>query len=95
MRRLKVIYATHDGQTAKVAAAVGEAARESGWTVDVYNCKKLPYFSFIGYDAVAIAAPIHAGNYLAPIRRFIKAHRNEIALSELDSNAATMGAAQE
>lgn len=76
MRRLLILYATHDGHTAQLAHGVGEVARETGWEPDIWPCQDLPRsFTLTTYQAAVVAAPIIAGRYPSAVRRAVHAHR--------------------
>jgi len=61
MSRLLVIYGTTDGHTAKIANFVGEALRSKGFAVEVAQASDAPMKG--DYDAVFVAASVHAGGY--------------------------------
>lgn len=73
MQRLLILYATHDGHTAQIAHAVGEAARNAGWEPDIWPCTDLPRdFALTPYAAAIVAAPIIAGRYPGAIQKAVK-----------------------
>jgi len=73
MARILVVYGTTEGQTVKVAAAVSETLRRNGADVDVRPASDgAPPPD--GYDAVIVAASVHAGRYQKPIRRWVRTH---------------------
>ncbi len=70
-----VLYGTTDGQTAKIAAFVSETLRRAGAEVakvDASGAGPLPAPE--AYDAVIVAASVHAGGYQRPVRRWARAH---------------------
>lgn len=76
MRRLLILYATHDGHTAQIAHVIGEVSRKSGWEPDIWRCTDLPRdFVLTPYDAAIVAAPIIAGRYATAVRKAVKAFR--------------------
>ncbi|MDX1605649.1 MAG: flavodoxin domain-containing protein [Candidatus Competibacterales bacterium] len=82
MARILILYASEEGQTAKIVAQLATALRELGYTVDMLELS-LPGCegTLDTCDAVIVGAPIHVGHYPEPIRRFIVDHRQR--LSEL------------
>lgn len=74
-RRMLVLYGTTDGQTRKVALALGEALRATGAEVAVANAAsrtRAPQPE--AYDAVIVAGSVHAGGYQRALRRWVRAH---------------------
>jgi menaquinone-dependent protoporphyrinogen oxidase len=72
---LLVMYGTTDGQTAKIATFVSETMRRTGAQVTKVNAAgpgALP--SPEGYDAVIVAASLHAGGYQRAVRRWVRVH---------------------
>jgi menaquinone-dependent protoporphyrinogen oxidase len=74
-----VIYGTTDGHTARIANAIGDTLRSRGLVVDVLNAKQAKWTSCIGYDAVVIAASLHARGYQEPVRAWLR--RNAAGLT--------------
>jgi menaquinone-dependent protoporphyrinogen oxidase len=77
MARILILYASQEGQTAKVADFLAEALKEEGHEVEVAPAKSPPKLS--GYDAVMIGASIHVGQYPKEVQDYIKAHKGELA----------------
>ena len=73
MARILVIYGTTDGQTAKIAAALGRDLRSYGQVADVIHAgNSTPGPS--DYDGVIVAASVHAGGYQRDLRRWVRRH---------------------
>ena len=73
MPRILVFYGTTDGQTAKIAQAIGDRLRAQGadaYVVDARHGWPDPD----AYDAVIVAASVHAGGYQRSVRRWVRAH---------------------
>ncbi len=67
MSRILVLYGTTDGQTAKIAGAVGNALRMQGSDVDVVQAgRDAPAPD--GYAGIIVAASLHGGRYQRPVR---------------------------
>ena len=73
MSRVLVLFGTTDGQTAKVAAAIGATLRTCDVTADVVEAGTLPADPE-AYDAVIIAASVHAGGYQRAVGQWVRAH---------------------
>lgn len=66
-----VIYATVEGQTAKIATAIAEQTESAGHEVILTDVRQ-PGFAVPGrFDAVVVCAPIHNGQYPEPLIEFI------------------------
>jgi menaquinone-dependent protoporphyrinogen oxidase len=77
MSRILVIYGTTEGQTAKVARFIGDALRADGVTADVIDAHTgRP--SSDNYDAVIVAASVHAGGYQRAVRRWVHAEAERL-----------------
>ena len=73
MARILVIYGTTDGQTAKIATALGRDLRSQGQVADVIHAgDAAPGPS--DYDGVIVAASVHAGGYQRDLRRWVRRH---------------------
>ena len=72
MTRILVVYATTDGHTAKVAAAIADTLCAHNATVDVRQVGQAPRVPD-GYDGVVVAAPVRGGKDLKFIR-WVRAH---------------------
>ena len=78
MARILVIYGSTDGQTAKIAAALGRDLRTHGQEAFVIEaCDSAPGPS--GYDGVIVAASVHAGGYQRCVRRWARRHAGDLS----------------
>ncbi len=73
MSRILVLYGTTEGQTAKVARFLGDTLRSDGASADVIDARSA-WPSPDDYDAVIVAASVHAGGYQRAVRRWVRAH---------------------
>jgi len=73
MSRILVLYGTTDGQTTKIANFLGEALRGHGAAVDVVRAGEV-HPDPAGYDAVIVAASIHAGGYQRAVVQWVRDH---------------------
>ncbi len=76
MIRILIVYGTTHGQTTKIANAVSLALRSRAASVDVVPARSAcrPH----GYDAVIVAASVHAGTYQKQVRRWVRSHAQEL-----------------
>lgn len=80
MAQILVLYGTTDGHTGKVAAAMADALRESGAVVDVVNAANAGRsVRPEAYEAVVVAASVHASGYQRAVRRWVSKHRQSLA----------------
>ena len=73
MSRILVLYGTTDGHTAKVARFLGDTLRAGGVVTEVADASSA-WPSPDAYDAVIVAASVHAGGYQRLVRRWVQAH---------------------
>jgi menaquinone-dependent protoporphyrinogen oxidase len=73
MSRILVLFGTTEGQTAKVAAAIGASLRTHDATVDVVEAGTLQVDPQ-DYDGVVVAASVHASGYQRAVGRWVRAH---------------------
>ena len=77
MSRVLVIFATTDGHTAKVSQAIGLRLRAQGHDADVLDCDdQRP--SPDDYDAVIVAASLHARGYQRSAARWVTRHADAL-----------------
>ena len=79
MTRILVLYGTTDGHTFKVATALADTLRAQVGDTDVVNAAVNPPRAD-GYDAVIVAASVHAGGYQASVHTWVK--ENAAALNQ-------------
>jgi len=78
--KLLILYATVEGQTARVAARVGERLRMAGHRVDLREARageSLP--DLAAFDAVVIGASVHYGHHPAHLARALQRQRRALA----------------
>jgi menaquinone-dependent protoporphyrinogen oxidase len=73
MPRILVLYGTTEGQTARIATFLGDTLRAEGVSAEVIDASTASP-SPGGYDAVIVAASIHAGGYQRTVRRWVHTH---------------------
>lgn len=78
--RILILYGTTDGQTAKVAAAMAGAMRSTEVDVDVANAAAQWDPDPADYNAVIVAASVHAGSYQRGVLHWVQRHHAALAL---------------
>jgi menaquinone-dependent protoporphyrinogen oxidase len=73
MSNLLIVFATREGQTAKIAQALQAQLRANGHAVDAMNAATATPRPD-PYDAVIVAASVHAGSYEREIVSWVKTH---------------------
>jgi menaquinone-dependent protoporphyrinogen oxidase len=73
MSRILVLYGTTDGQTAKIAGALGNTLPTHGFEVDVLEADRDAPAPDV-YEGIIVAASLHAGVYQRAVRRWVRAH---------------------
>jgi menaquinone-dependent protoporphyrinogen oxidase len=74
MDRVLILYGTTDGQTAKIAEALATTMREEGAVVAAIEASVAGTVSPADYDAVIVAASIHAGGFQKVVGRWLDAN---------------------
>ena len=99
--RILIVYATHYGQTGKVARFVADCLTEHGGDVTLLNANELPRHTTLphgktpsNYDAVIVGASIVFGRHQRAIARFVTKHRDALnamptAFISVSDSAAT------
>jgi len=71
-----ILYATLEGQTAKIAGHIAQALRNKNHKVTFETVKQLPGdFAHDAFDAVILGGSIHMGHYPRYLSRFVKKNR--------------------
>ena len=79
MANVLVLYATHDGQTRKIAERIATVLRVRRHVVELLEAARAPRdLDLSRFQAVFIGSPIHAQGYLRPVVRFIQSHLPEL-----------------
>lgn len=77
--RVLIAYASHFGQTAKVASFVADELRSSGCDVTLARVNDLPRTIAPGrFDGALVGASVNYGRHQRSIRRFVRANRGEL-----------------
>ena len=77
MSDILVAFATKAGSTEEVAAAIADALRESGNTVDLRRARDVRE-PVSRWRCIVLGAPIYSGRWHRDARRFLKRHRGEL-----------------
>ena len=87
-----IVYATRQGQTAKIAGRMAEYLRAHGHEAEVRNAEDPKGdMNPAPFDVVFVAAPIHAGGYPRAVARFVREHR--LTLERVPSAFLSVGLA--
>jgi menaquinone-dependent protoporphyrinogen oxidase len=78
MSRILVLYGTTEGQTAKIANAIGRSLRAQGDSVEVVAAGPGAPDS-AGFAGVLVAASVHGGRYQKPVERWVRTHAAQLA----------------
>jgi menaquinone-dependent protoporphyrinogen oxidase len=80
MPRILLLYATIEGQTARIAERIARTLREKAHSVDMLPADTDPaQLDPAAYDAVIVGASIHYGHHPAYLRTLIRRHRDALA----------------
>ncbi|HET7791006.1 MAG TPA: flavodoxin domain-containing protein [Gemmatimonadales bacterium] len=74
MARVLIVYGTTDGHTAKIAEVLARTLKNECGQVAVVDAKDAGGLFPDPYDAVIVAASIHAGGYQRKVRRWVRRH---------------------
>jgi menaquinone-dependent protoporphyrinogen oxidase len=79
MATVLVVYASHDGQTRKIAEWIATVIRARGHLVELLDAAHASQDRDLSrFQAVLIGSPIRAQGYLRPVVRFIQSHRTTL-----------------
>ena len=79
MSRVLMLYGTTDGHTRKIATAVAATLRTERCDVTVVDANDVtPDVRPEGFDAVLVAASVHAGGHQRPVRRWVRAYAAQL-----------------
>lgn len=72
-----ILYASLEGQTAKIAEHIAQVLRDKEHQVTTLSGRHLPAdFKLESYDAAIIGGPIHMGRYPRYLRKFARRYRD-------------------
>lgn len=76
MARVLVLFASEEGQAAKIARRIADLLRDRGMEVALRDCSKPdPAAHLASYDGVVIGSAIHYGHHAKQIRNLVKNNR--------------------
>jgi menaquinone-dependent protoporphyrinogen oxidase len=79
MARILLLYASVEGQTARVAGRIAEILREAGHAVEPREASHGAQSPRLGdYDAVMVGASVHYGRHPAHLRRMLRRCRGAL-----------------
>lgn len=74
MTRILLVYATHFGQTRKIAETIARHLRRHEFSVEVHDVASAHPPSPAGYDLVVIGSRIELGHHATSLRAYVKEH---------------------
>ncbi len=77
MSRILVAFATKNGSTEEVAAAVAQTLRDAGHAVEIRRAREVRE-PIAACDLVVLGAPLYSGRWYKDAHRFLKRHRIEL-----------------
>jgi menaquinone-dependent protoporphyrinogen oxidase len=78
MKPIGVLYATREGHTERIAERISTRLHNRGFEIRIHNVRSLANFAMDRYEAVILAASVHAGKHEREMVNFVKQHRNEL-----------------
>jgi len=79
MPRILLLYATAEGQTARIAERIAHTLREEGHIVEMLPADTTqPELDPAAYDGVMVGASIHYGHHPAYLHKLIRRHRETL-----------------
>lgn len=80
MTRSLILFATTEGQTARIAERMAHILRNKGHAVDAFPADTAPAnLDPAAYDGVIIGASIHYGRHPGYLRALVRSHRGALA----------------
>jgi menaquinone-dependent protoporphyrinogen oxidase len=76
MPRVVILYATTEGQTARIAERIAQRLRDKGHTVETHRADAIPSgVEPAAYDGIIVGASIHYGHHPAYLRALVRRQR--------------------
>ena len=80
MPRDLILYATTEGQTARIAGRIATALRDKGHVVELHSADAVPAgLEWAAFDGIIIGAAIHYGHHPAYLRTLVRRHCDALA----------------
>ena len=77
--RIVILYATRQGQTAKIAAYIADALRKRRFDVELFNVGMLSVdFNLGRYSAAILASSVNYGRHQPELMDYVKEHGGEL-----------------
>jgi len=78
--RYLILYATIEGQTARIAERMTASLRNKGHVVELHSADAVPAgLEFAAFDGIIIGAAIHYGHHPSYLRTLVRRHRDALA----------------
>lgn len=77
--KILIIYASTEGQTRKIAQFCADYFCDEGHSVEMLGAKDAKSIDLSRFDAVLLAASVHAGKYQKPLVKFATRHAGALS----------------
>lgn len=98
MAKALIVYASTEGQTAKVAHHVADVARGQGYDVEVHTAEEAVEGAAPSpgtFDVVFAGGSLHEGRHQRSLRRFLREHASELASTTTGLFSLSLAAASD
>jgi menaquinone-dependent protoporphyrinogen oxidase len=95
MARILIVYATTEGQTAKIARHLADRIEQLGHEAEVTLAGEAGDRNLSDYDSVVVGASMHEGRYQREVKRFIETHQGALASMPGAFFSVSLGAVSE
>ena len=93
MQKILIAYASHEGQTAKIAHEIAGALRADGHAVDARRIQDAPAPE--GYDAVVVGSPVHYSKHDAAFVEWVKSNMAQLEKTHSSFFSVSLAAASQ
>lgn len=89
-----ILYATSEGQTAKIAQFIADVGHHLGQAVDIANVADMPEtLELTRYDTMMLGGSLHEHHYQRALATFVRGHRDWLAKHRSAFFSVSLGAA--
>ena len=93
MPRVLILYGTSEGHTRAIARAIAEPLSRGGMVADVIRAGTLEPVLH-DYDAIIVAASVHAGRYQKAVKQWVRSHAPEFGARPTAFVSVSLGVLQ-
>ena len=94
MSHILIAYASHYGQTEKIATQLAEHLRQHGHEVTLVNARTSEVPAPKGYDLVVLGSRVEGGHHASQIRKYIREHIASLEVMPTAFFSVSMAAAR-